>query len=453
MKTPPPAVAFALVCGVLAAPAAAQATWLRTPTTLAPQGRYSHAAAYDLIRGRLVMFSGLTSPFNDTWELAGATWVRRVPALSPSARLGHWMAYDVGRARVVLFGGSTDGFGSGCRGDTWEWDGVNWTQQLPAQSPTARHLHAMTMDWVNGRIVLFGGREITGTYLNDTWAWNGTNWMQIASTGPSPRCAFDLVQDIPRGRIVLFGGANQGALGETWEFDGLAWHLMQPAISPTARSDHRMSYDPVLDQLILHGGRTGSSETWQWDGVTWTLLDTSIQRFAHVLQYDWWVGRPTVFGGADGLGPAFGTTWTFGVAAPATVVPFGSGCAGPMGTPQLFRLSPSLPWIGYTITLGTAPVSAFVLVLFGWSNTVSGSITLPYSLAPHGAPGCSVLVSPDAVFGVVGAGSGATMAVAVPFAPSLVGMQFFNQVVSFDPGANALGLTTSNGTASTIGWR
>ena len=161
-----------------------------------------------------------------------------------------------------------------------------------------------------------------------------------------------------------------------------------------------------------------------------------------------------MFGGVDPVGGPVDTTWTFGIAVPATVTPFGSACAGPMGTPQLGTLGPNLPSIGNTITLRAVPVSASALFLFGWSNTASGSIALPYSLAPHGAPGCSVLVSPDAVFGVgAGPGSAATVVVAVPFATSLVGMQFFNQAVSFDAGANALGLVVSNGTMATIGWQ
>ena len=446
MKTAPLARVCFLSCCMFAASLAAQATWSLTPTPLAPSARTNHAAAYDVIRGRLVMFGGQPAT-NDTWELAGATWVQPATAQSPVARMGHWMAYDVGRGRVVLFGGSTDGSDSGALGDTWEWDGVNWTQRLPAQSPTPRLAHAMTADWVNNRVVLFGGRDFQGVHRNDTWAWDGTNWALLATTGPSPRCCFDLTQDIARARIVLFGGWNQTNRSDTWEFDGLAWQQMQPLVSPTPRWGHRTSYDPPRNQLILNGGIAGGAETWQWDGVTWTLLDASRHGVNHVIHHDWQVGRATMFsGGVD-------TTWTFGIAVPATVTPFGSACAGPAGTPLLGTQGLTLPWIGYTFTLRAASVSAFALLLFGWSNTASGSITLPYSLAPHGAPGCSVLVSPDAVFGVVaGAGSAATSAVALPFAPSLVGMQFFNQAVSFDPGANPLGLTTSNGLRSTIGW-
>jgi hypothetical protein len=442
-----------LSCFTLAAPLAAQATWSRTPTVLAPSARQNHAAAYDFARGRLVLFSGITFQ-GDTWELAGATWTQRTPAQSPSGRIGHWMAYDIGRSRVVLFGGSTTGNDFGAVGDTWEWDGTNWTQRFPAQAPSARWAHAMTADWANGRVVLFGGRDTASVHQNDTWAWDGTNWTLLATTGPSPRCCFDIVQDITRGRIVLFGGWNQGDRGDTWEFDGVAWQQVQPVNSPSARWGHRMCYDIARNQLILNGGDLGGAETWQWDGITWTLIDTTLDRLNSAIHYDWQIGRATLFGGTSTTMTSFlDATWTFGVASPATVAPFGSACAGPMGTPQLGVQGAGLPWIGTSFTLRAQPVSAFAMFLFGWSNTVSGSLALPYSLAPHGAPACSVLVSPDAVFGVAAGASTATIVVPVPFAPALVGMQFFNQAVSFDAGANPLGLTVSNGTTATIGWQ
>jgi len=269
-----------LLGGLLAVPTVAQAAWSQTPTPLAPPARMNHGAAYDFARGRLVVFGGnvLGGASNDTWELAGATWAQRSPAQAPSARIGHWMAYDVGRARVVLFGGSTTGGDSGAVNDTWEWDGVNWTQRLPAQSPSARWAHAMTADWVNNRVVLFGGRDMASVHQSDTWAWDGTNWTLLTTNGPTPRCCFDIVQDVLRARIVLFGGWNQTNSGDTWEFDGLAWQQRMPAVSPVPRWGHRMSYDIVRNQLILYGGVVGAPETWQWDGTTWTLIDTGFDQ-------------------------------------------------------------------------------------------------------------------------------------------------------------------------------
>ena len=39
--------------------------------------------------------------------------------------------------KVVLFGGSPSGQGD-VVGDTWVWDGTQWTEEHPAHSPPAR---------------------------------------------------------------------------------------------------------------------------------------------------------------------------------------------------------------------------------------------------------------------------------------------------------------------------
>ena len=41
---------------------------------------------------------------------------------------GAWLAYDAVRHVVVLFGGWTCCAYGGDFSDTWEWDGLNWTQ-------------------------------------------------------------------------------------------------------------------------------------------------------------------------------------------------------------------------------------------------------------------------------------------------------------------------------------
>ncbi len=80
-----------------------------------------------------------------------ADWV---PARVLDARCGHALAYDVARQRVVLFGG---GGNTGVLSDTWEWDGSNWTQRAPTNSPSSRVYHAMAYDAARQRVVLFGG--------------------------------------------------------------------------------------------------------------------------------------------------------------------------------------------------------------------------------------------------------------------------------------------------------
>jgi hypothetical protein len=126
------------------------------------------------------------------------------------------MAYDPGRGRVLLFGG-TDRLLT--HSDTWEWDGTNWNQLLPATSPPARFGSALAYDSSRGRIVMtgdFAGRP-------ETWEWTGTDWLQRATTSSPwpPRWSSGLAYDSARARLVLFGGYRAGtesSLGGTFEY-------------------------------------------------------------------------------------------------------------------------------------------------------------------------------------------------------------------------------------------
>jgi hypothetical protein len=85
------------------------------------------------------------------------------------------VADDAARNNVLLFGG----FGGGTElGDTWTWDGTDWTQRSPADAPSRRYSAGTAYDAARGRVVLFGGGTNCCGVLGDTWAWDGTEWTQ-----------------------------------------------------------------------------------------------------------------------------------------------------------------------------------------------------------------------------------------------------------------------------------
>ena len=111
-------------------PATESAVWTRMSANNLPDGRYSHALAFDETRQVVVLFGGIamssdgsTSAQQDTWEWSPAlgAWKDRTSAgTKPAARNGAAMAYDSVRDKFVLFGGRA---GSGYDyQDTWEWD-------------------------------------------------------------------------------------------------------------------------------------------------------------------------------------------------------------------------------------------------------------------------------------------------------------------------------------------
>ncbi|HKU24899.1 MAG TPA: kelch repeat-containing protein, partial [Candidatus Sulfotelmatobacter sp.] len=112
-------------------------------------------------------------------------WNQLSPAAMPPERMGTSLAYDAAHAQAVMFGG----FGySTVLNDTWLWNGTNWTQANPANSPSARSAQTMAYDAATGQVVLFGGATAppNSTRLGDTWLWNGTNWTQATPVNSPP---------------------------------------------------------------------------------------------------------------------------------------------------------------------------------------------------------------------------------------------------------------------------
>jgi len=245
-------------------------------TDFGPSPRYAGAAGYDSNRGRTVLFGG-ASPANtllgDTWEWDGSFWTQ-MQDTGPSARFYAALAYDVSLQVSILFGGEKDQ----TLGDTWQWDGTNWTQ-LSASGPAPRSNHAMAHDSSRKRTVLFGGtaKAIGGgaAGLSDTWEFDGVNWTQQEDTGPAARFGHAMAFDSARNRVVLFGGSANppaGSFQDTWAWDGNEW-VQIAEFGPAVRWYTSM-VSTVAGHLVLYGGISSSAaplgDTWEFDGKLWT---------------------------------------------------------------------------------------------------------------------------------------------------------------------------------------
>src|SRR5262249_12807729 len=111
------------------------------------------AMAYDPLLQRVVLFGRSLANAPETWEWDGTTWLQRQPAASPPVRAGHAMTFDEVRGRVVVFGGVTPP--NVFLNDTWEWDGTTWQRVATPSSPAPRSNHSMVHTL--GKTVLFGG--------------------------------------------------------------------------------------------------------------------------------------------------------------------------------------------------------------------------------------------------------------------------------------------------------
>ncbi len=278
----------------------------------------------------------------------------------------------------------------------------DWTQVTPANSPGGRDGQAMAYDSARGRVVVFGGRNSMGSYLNDTWEYDGVNWTQVTpASSPANRYAHPMVYDSARGRVVMFGGwSGSSQLNDTWEYDGVNWTEIFPANIPQGRTASSMVYDSARGKVVMFGGFNG-----------WYFQDT----------------------------------WEYDANTTASSVGFGIGCPAT----QPLALNSNQPLLGtdWLLTASSVdPASPFCLFWFG-EIAVNPGVDLGFI----GAAGCFAYTNANlgAFLAPVTSGSG-TFTVSVPNNPALLAYALTVQA-SAASNSTAVGFVTSNGLTGVIG--
>lgn len=285
--------------------------WNLIPTPTSPGPRLQHAMAFDSARGKTVLYGGEVAG-QGTWEYDG-TW-QQVFTPGIGDRYGHAMAYDSARGVTVLFGGR-DNFG--IFNQTWEWNGVSWTQRSLATSPPARMFFTMAYDSARGVTVLFGGRTLAGAFFGDTWEYDGNNWVQrFPANSPSPREGATLAYDSARGVTVLYAGSMGSVYQDTWEWNGTNWILRLGSSPPGPKTLHASVFEDLQDTVLVYGGGFSGDEVWRWDGSSWSLLTPGTgpgTRSFMAMAFDSTRGVPVLYGG-NGSGVTYSDTWEIGCA-------------------------------------------------------------------------------------------------------------------------------------------
>jgi len=315
-------------------------TWGEIQLASSPPPRWGHTLVLDAVNRRLVLFGGInTQTLSDTWvlELSGAapTWRQLTFSGSvPPARRSAVAAYDAIRGRMLLFGGH-DGV-SGSLADLWSLDltpgAETWTRLTPAGTPpAAREFAGAVFHAPTDRLYLFGGESSFQT-MNDLHVFEASQgaagqWTRLTPAGgPGPRSSFAMALDgLNHEVLVLFGTDGLMNLDDAWLLDvadpgNVAW--TQPEIAgvpPTARLSAVLVHDPARRRFILQGGNDGAfnTETWSVSAPvpTWVRYpgtDGPTARFNHAAAYDADGARLVVHGGFDGA--YRDDTWAFATA-------------------------------------------------------------------------------------------------------------------------------------------
>ena len=242
--------------------------WTQNFPASIPTGRYAHSMVYDSARAQIVMFGGVenyngSQTLGDTWAWDGSNWAQKFPATSPPPRSHHCMAFDSERGQTVLFGGFSSSFQ--VLNDTWVWNGANWSQKHPTNSPPPRACFGnLAYDAAHGQTVLFGGQTSGASFqtIGDTWAWDGSNWTQkFPATSPLPRALHSMGFDAGAGKTIMLGGVGQAGTNfqDTWAWDGSNWALITPSAA-VGCCDNGMTFDFTRNQMVLWN----TNSTWVW---------------------------------------------------------------------------------------------------------------------------------------------------------------------------------------------
>jgi hypothetical protein len=153
----------------------------------------------------------------------------------------------------------------------------------------ARNAHAMAYDAARGRVTLFGGAD-EGSVRGDTWGWDGKRWQQLATEGPPPRTFPVMAYDSAHARVLLFGGnrvlfgtdpAAPTLLRDLWAWDGRKWvELSDGTGGPSARAEACGGYDEARHRLVVFGGYEKTGKTTTRLGDTWEWDGTAWARVA-----------------------------------------------------------------------------------------------------------------------------------------------------------------------------
>ncbi|HEY4177253.1 MAG TPA: DUF4215 domain-containing protein [Kofleriaceae bacterium] len=255
--------------------------WERVSRTTQPDPRSGHAMSYDARRRATVVFGGhgANGPLGDAWTYDG-DWhpLMTQGQPGPGPREGVASAYDAARGQVVVFGGST---GNAVFDETWVLAGGTWTRKL-VPGPPGRRDHLMAYDPVRQVVVMFGGTAVPAgspvqaDELSDTWEWDGVAWSQVTTATETPLARAAMVWDGERSEMMLIGGRNQSS-SDTHHLVGGHWSQLVN-VPYTLRRLPAAAYDPIARVLILHGGTKLApgisgpplNDTWSYASNTWS---------------------------------------------------------------------------------------------------------------------------------------------------------------------------------------
>lgn len=326
--------------------------------------------------------------------------------------------------------GSAGGVGGLVTNSTWEawvWIPQNTIGGGPVLMRWGMYSHALSIDAITGQV----GVDMYSCWTNPCpqassapGALQREHWHHIAIVyGPEAAPSCNAYLD---GNLVAWCGAQQCAPYAGWETVlGAFGYIGYSSFLNAAVDEARISDVPRYSGPFVPSRRfSPDSHTvglWHFDEGSGSVAHDSS---GHGLDF-------ALHGGYQ---------WVEGnVTQNAAFLPFGTGCQGSVGVPELVALNGALPRLDSTFVmrlqnLPQAPV--FVpLGYLGYSNTETYGVPLPVSLGVLGMPAsCQQYVALEnaTFYTLANQGGVADWVVPIPNAPQLDGASVYVQALVFD---------------------
>jgi hypothetical protein len=190
---------------------------------------------------------------------------------------------------------------------------------------------SMAEDPADGEAVLFGGCSsvlCSGSAVsNATWTYSEGIWSKLAlGVSPPARYEAQMAWDPAAGAVVLFGGSGcsnpptcsaLADLNDTWTFANNTWTEQFPRASPASAIEGAMAFDPSYPGVLLFGQFNYcpfECGTWVYAAGDWAFLNESVepaQRYDDMMATDGPDDGALLFGGDSQSGAVLADTWLF----------------------------------------------------------------------------------------------------------------------------------------------
>lgn len=275
--------------------------WLAVTTAHVPPPTYGPLATWPG-HGILLFANGL-------WLFDGSDWTSLPTSSGPNGLVA--MAFDETRQRLV-------GITAATGGAVWEFDGTNWQSAGTGPSPLFPPFEPVAMAWLAATqevVVVMPGS------LLQLYGWNGATWTPRFAGFAHPGTS---VAPAPGGGLLLAGGF---LFPLTWDaprvWNGTAMVTLPVPGRPDERPSPDLWFDPVRQRTVVTGVRPGNGNTWDWDGTAWhraahgarppfSSTEPFVPGIDHTSTppaYDSWRGELVQFGGSPWYGAVHDQFW------------------------------------------------------------------------------------------------------------------------------------------------